>query len=79
MNRTVVCPAGRFAGLWGHGAVGERHAVGGAVGLALVAVLVVDRVVFWLVALDLVRNKQEMFYTAKTKRTEKKKKKKLMI
>lgn len=54
MNRAIVCSAGWLAGLWGHSTVGERHAVGRAIGLGLVAVLVVDRVVLGLVALDLV-------------------------
>lgn len=54
MNGAVVCSAGWLAGLRGHRAVGERHAVGRAIGLGLVAVLVVDRVVLGLAALDLV-------------------------
>lgn len=54
MDRAVVCSASGLAGLRGHCAVGEGHAVGGAIGLALVAVLVVDHVVLWLVALDLI-------------------------
>lgn len=53
MDRAVVCLASGLASLRGHCAVGEGHAVGGAIGLALVAVLVVDHVVLWLVALDL--------------------------
>lgn len=58
MNRAVVCSAHWLDSLWGHGAVGERHAVGRAIGLALIAVLVVDCVVLWLAALDLVIKKQ---------------------
>lgn len=53
MNGAVVGLAGGLAGLRGHGAVREGHVVGGAVGLALVAVLVVHRVLLGLVALDL--------------------------
>ncbi len=59
MNRAVVCSASWLARLWGHGAVGERHAVGGAIWLGLIAVLVIDCVVFWLVALDLMMGKKE--------------------
>lgn len=53
MDGAVVCLAARLARLWGGGAVGEGHAVGGAIGLAVVAVLVVDHVLLWLAALDL--------------------------
>lgn len=56
MNRAVVCSAHLLDSLWGHGAVGERHAVRRAIGLALIAVLVVDCVVLWLAALDLVKH-----------------------
>lgn len=60
MDGTVVCLAARLARLWGRGAVGEGHAVGGAVGLAVVAVLVVDHVLLWLAALDLnITNKKK--------------------
>ncbi len=61
MNRAIVCSASWLASLWGYSAVGEWHAVGSAIGLGLVAVLVVDCVVLWLVALDLViRNKENI-------------------
>lgn len=59
MNSAVVCSACWLASLWGHSTVGERHAVGRAIGLALIAVLVVDRVVLRLGALDLVIGKIE--------------------
>ena len=58
MNRAIVCPAKWLDSLWSHGAVGERHAVGRAIGLALITVLVVDCVVLWLAALDLVIKKK---------------------
>lgn len=53
MNGAIVCSARRLGGVRGRRAVCKRHAVGGAIGLALVAVLVIDRVVLWLDALDL--------------------------
>ena len=53
MNRAVVCSPSWLASLGDHSAVGERYAVVGAIGLALIAVLVVDCVVLWLAALDL--------------------------
>lgn len=53
MDGAIVCLAARLARLWGRGAVGEGHAVGGAIGLAVVVVLVVDHVLLWLAALDL--------------------------
>lgn len=59
MNRAVVCSAYWFASLWGHSTVDERHAVGGAIGLALIAVLVVHSVVLRRSALDLVIRKIE--------------------
>lgn len=60
MDGAVVCLAARLARLWGRGAVGEGHAVGGAVGLAVIAVLVVDHVLLWLAALDLsITNKKK--------------------
>lgn len=59
MNRTIVSLSGWFAGLWGHRGVGVRYAVGRAVGLTLVAVLVVDCAVFWLTALDLSHEKHK--------------------
>ena len=70
MNRAIVCSASRLASLWGHSTVGERHAVGRAIGLALVAVLVVDGIVLWLAALDLVvRNRAiHNVFTVKTPR-----------
>lgn len=59
MNGAVVCSASWLPSLWCHGAVGEWHAVRRAIGLALVAVLVVDCGLLWLGALDLViRNKE---------------------
>lgn len=56
MNGAVICLDSWFGGLRVHRAVGQRHAVGGAVGLTLVTVLVVHHVVFGLAALDLVRD-----------------------
>lgn len=57
MNRTIVRLSSRFGSLWSHCTVGVRHAVGRAIRLALIAVLVVDCAVFWLTALDLfIRN-----------------------
>lgn len=62
MSRAVVCSASWLGSLRGHAAVGEGHAVGGAIGLALIAVLVVDCVVLRLAALDLViRNKENTY------------------
>lgn len=58
MNRAIVCSASWLASLWGHSTVGERHAVGRAIGLALIGVLVVHRVVLRLGALDLVVRKK---------------------
>lgn len=54
MNGAIICLDCWFGSLCVHGAVGQRHAVGGAVGLTLVTVLVVHHVVFGLAALDLV-------------------------
>lgn len=59
MNRAVVCSACWLASLWDHSTVGERHAVGRAIGLALIAVLVVHCVVLRLSVLDLVIGKKE--------------------
>lgn len=65
----VVRPARRPAALRGRGAVRVRHGVGGAVRLALVAVLVVGRVVFRLAALDLAgENKRRLDYNCRTTR-----------
>lgn len=62
MNRPVVCSACWLASLRCHSTVGERHAVGRAIGLALIAVLVVHCVVLRLClqsVLDLVIGKKE--------------------
>lgn len=62
VNGAIVCSASWLASLWGHSAVGEWHAVGRAIGLALIAVLVVDHVILWLAALDLIiKNKKNPF------------------
>lgn len=62
VNGAIVCPASWLASLWGHSAVGEWHAVGRAIRLALIAVLVVDHVFLGLAALDLiVKNKKNGF------------------
>lgn len=53
MGRAVVCGSRRFARLGSCSAVGEGHAVGGAIGLVVVAVLVVDDALLRLVALYL--------------------------
>lgn len=53
VKRAIVCSSSWLASRWGHGAVGERHGVGRAIRLALVAVLVVHCVVLRLGALDL--------------------------
>lgn len=59
MNRTIVSLSSRFGSLRSHCTVGVRHAVGRAIRLALIAVLVVD-CVFWLTALDLfIRNTEK--------------------
>lgn len=64
MNRAIVCSATWLASLWSYSTVGEGHAVGRAIGLALIAVLIVRSVVLWLVALDLViRDKKYYFIT----------------
>lgn len=61
MNRAVIGMASWLASLWGHCTVGERHAVGRAIGLAFVAVLIVHGVFLWLAALDLMdENKEEI-------------------
>lgn len=65
MNRAVVSTASWLGSLWGHCAVGERHAVGSTIGLGLIAVLIVDCVVLWLAALDLIHknnNNTQYFY-----------------
>ena len=68
MNGAIVCLAGWLPSLWGHSAVGERHTVGRTIGLGLVAVLVVDHVLLWLAALDLIiinqRNKWCFYFSA---------------
>lgn len=53
MGGAVVCLSCRFARLGSRSAVGEGHAVRGAIGLAVVAVLVVDHALLGLAALHL--------------------------
>lgn len=56
MNGAIICLDSWFGSLCVHRAVGQRHAVGSAVGLTLVTVLIVHHVVFGLAALDLIRD-----------------------
>lgn len=51
MNGAIIC---WLVSVWGHRTVGEWHVVGRTIGLALVAVLVVDCVILGLAALDLI-------------------------
>lgn len=59
MNGAIICLDSWFGSLSVHRVVGEQHAVGGAVGLALVAVLIVHHVVLRLAALHLIRTEKK--------------------
>lgn len=52
----IICLDRWFGSLCVHRAVGQRHAVGSAIGLTLVTVLIVHHVFFGLAALDLIRD-----------------------
>lgn len=60
MNGAIICLDSWFGSLCVHRVVGQQHAVGGAVGLTLIAVLVVHHVVFGLAALDLMGTDKKM-------------------
>lgn len=63
MNGAIICLDSCFGSLCVHRVVGEQHAVGRAVGLTLITVLIVHHVVFGLAALDLMgsdKNRQDL-------------------
>lgn len=54
VNGAIICLTSWLVSVWGHRTVGEWHVVGRTIGLAFVAVLVVDCVILRLAALDLI-------------------------
>lgn len=67
MGGAIVCLSCRFARLGSRSAKGEGHTVRGAIGLVVIAVLVVDHALLGLAALHLAmanRNKKAMLLAA---------------
>lgn len=60
MNGAIICLDSWFGSLCVDRAVGQQHAVGSAVGLTLITVLIVHHVVFGLAALDLIGTEKKM-------------------